>query len=143
MPKVIASRLMVATSTVYAWLSAFLHKGEAALEYGPKPGRPARLSQPQLERLKAQLLAGPSECGYTTGMWNAALVAQLIAQEFGQTFHPRYVSALLGKLGFSYQKARFESDHLDPVRRAEWLEKQWPSIVKQAQGRRSLTPVRR
>ena len=31
-PKVIAARLEVATSTVYAWLSAFLHQGEKALE---------------------------------------------------------------------------------------------------------------
>ncbi len=137
-PKLIAARLEVATSTVYAWLSAFLHKGEAALEYGPKKGRPARLSQPQLQELKAKLEAGPTGCGYATGLWNAALVAQLIEQEFGQRFHPRYVAALLGKLGFSYQKARFESDHLDPLRRAEWLEKEWPSIVNKARAERAL-----
>jgi transposase len=131
-PAAIAQRLGVAVSTVYAWLKAFLVKGEAALSYGPKKGRPPKLTAAQLDRLKAWLVTGPSECGYASGLWNAALVAQLIEREFGQTFHPRYVPTLLAKLGFSYQKARFESDHLDPVRRSEWLAVEWPTIVEKA-----------
>lgn len=131
-PHAVALHLGVAVSTVYAWLSAFLQKGAAALEYGPKKGRSARLSQPQLELLKAKMVAGPSECGYASGLWNAALVAQLIQAEFGQTFHVRYVPTLLARLGFSYQKARFESDHLDAQRRAEWLQTEWPAIFNKA-----------
>ena len=34
--------------------------------------------------------------------------------------------------------SRFESDHLDPVRRAEWLEKEWPSIVNKARTQGAL-----
>jgi transposase len=137
-PGVIAQRLGVARSTVYAWLKAFMQHGVAALKYGPKSGRKAKLDQAQLVTLKQKLLAGPIECAYSSGLWNAALVAELIEREFGQHFHPRYVPSLLGKLGFSYQKARFVSDHLAPVRRAEWLEKEWPALVKLAREQKAL-----
>jgi transposase len=62
----------------------------------------------------------------------------LIEREFGERFHPRYVPSLLTRLGFSYQKARFVSDHLDPVRRSAWLEGEWPAIVKQAREQKAL-----
>ena len=137
-PELIAQRLDVALSTVYAWLKAFLQHGFAALKYGPKKGRKPKLSPAQLETLKQKLLAGPIEGGYKSGMWNGALVAELIAREFGQHYHPRYVPSLLGELGFSYQKARFISDHLDPVRRAQWLQSEWPSLVKMAREQKAL-----
>ena len=35
-------------------------------------------------------------------------------------------------MGFSYQKAKFVSDHKDPEKRKEWLEKTWPEIIKLA-----------
>lgn len=137
-PELIAQRLQVALSTVYAWLAAFMQHGVAALKYGPKRGRKAKLSPAQLETLTQKLLAGPSECGYPSGVWNAALVAALIERDFKAHYHPRYVPSLLGHLGFSYQKARFVSDHLDPVRRAEWLEVEWPRLVKTAREQKAL-----
>ncbi len=137
-PVVIAQRLGVALSTVYEWLKAFMQHGVASLKYGPKSGRKAKLDGTQLVTLKQKLIAGPNESGYSSGLWNGALVAALIEREFGQHFHPRYVPSLLGKLGFSYQKARFKSDHLDPLRRAEWLEKEWPQLVKAAREQKAL-----
>jgi transposase len=35
-------------------------------------------------------------------------------------------------MGFSYQKARFVSDHKDPEKRSEWLEKTWTKVMNQA-----------
>ena len=137
-PAVIAQRLEVALSTVYAWLKAFMQHGVAALKYGPKKGRKAKLTQDQLVTLKQKLLTGPIECGYKSGVWNGALVAELIEREFKQSYHPRYVPSLLKELGFSYQKACFISDHLDPVRRAEWLQTEWPELVKAARAQKAL-----
>ena len=39
---------------------------------------------------------------------------------------------LLHNLGFSFQKARFVSDHLDTAKRLAWLEDKWPAIVRAA-----------
>jgi transposase len=39
---------------------------------------------------------------------------------------------LLHNLGFSLQKARFVSDHLDAAKRLAWLEEKWPAILRAA-----------
>ena len=39
---------------------------------------------------------------------------------------------LLHNLGFSFQKARFVSDHLDAATRLAWLQDKWPAIVRAA-----------
>ena len=38
-------------------------------------------------------------------------------------------------MGFSYQKARFVSDHKAPERRREWLAQQWPEVLHVARRR--------
>ena len=42
------------------------------------------------------------------------------------------MSALLHKLGYSFQKAERISDHLDPKRRQQWREETWPSLLVEA-----------
>ena len=41
------------------------------------------------------------------------MVQDLIEKQFGICYHPHYLSTLLRNLGFSFQKARFISDHLN------------------------------
>jgi transposase len=41
-------------------------------------------------------------------------------------------------LGFSFQKARFVSDHLDAARRQQWLQQEWPMILRAATRRKGL-----
>jgi transposase len=45
---------------------------------------------------------------------------------------------LLHNLGFSFQKARFVSDHLDEARRQAWLRDKWPAILRAATRRKGL-----
>ena len=84
------------------------------------------------------LVAGPSTWGYPTGLWSGALVADLIEKEFDQTLHPPYLATLLRQLGFSYQKARFESNHLNQTRRQAWLAEEWPAILATARAQKAL-----
>jgi hypothetical protein len=44
----------------------------------------------------------------------------------------QYVCTLLHNEGFSFQKARFGSDHLDAARRQAWLNDTWPTILRAA-----------
>ena len=48
------------------------------------------------------------------------------------------MAALLKNLGFSFQKARFVSDHLDEARRQEWLLTTWPAWRQRAQDAQGL-----
>ena len=47
-------------------------------------------------------------------------------------YNLHYLAELLGNLGFSYQKARFLSDHLNEEKRREWLSETWPTLIEVA-----------
>jgi transposase len=134
----LADRLGVSEETIYAWLRAFLVERWASLQRHPSPGRPPKLTPAQRQRLKEVIAAGPETAGYPTGCWNSALVQALIEREFGVLYSVQYLAELLRNLGFSYQKARFVSDHLDEARRQRWLAAEWPAIVAEAGRRRAL-----
>lgn len=128
----IAQRLSVGRSTIYAWLHTFLHNRFASLHHRKSSGRPSKLTPAQKQHLCDLVAAGPEAAGYTTGCWHSALLQALIWREFGVMYNVHYVSELLGNLGFSYQKARFVSDHLNDEKREEWLRETWPALVELA-----------
>jgi transposase len=129
----VAERLGLHATTVYGWLRAFMVDGVAALRYGRSPGRPSKLTPSQKHRLCELIEAGPLAAGYPSGCWSTLLLQDLIQREFGRLYNHHYLAALLRNLGFSYQKARFVSDHLDPERRRVWREETWPTILAEAQ----------
>lgn len=128
----VAQRLRVSEGSVYRWLKAFLLEGYASLVYRASPGRPAKLTKTQKTRLKMLVTAGPEEAGFPTGCWSRLLIQHLIQREFGVLYDEQYVCELMRNLGFSFQKARFVSDHLDAQARRAWLHKKWPKILAQA-----------
>ena len=135
---VVAERLGLDASTVYGWLHAFLVDGLATLRYGRAPGRPSKLTPSQKRRLCEMLEAGPLAAGYPSGCWSTLFLQDLIQREFGHLYNHHYLATLLRNLGFSYQKARFVSDHLDPERRRHWRQETWPAILAEARRRDAL-----
>jgi len=101
-------------------------------------GRRPKFTPKQQQRLVEILEAGPLVVGCETACWDAVLIRVLIWREFGVLSNRQYVCTLLHNLGFSFQKARFVSDHLDTVKRLVWLEQKWPTIVRAAKRRRGL-----
>lgn len=129
----VAAGLGVGRSTVYGWLRAFLVEGVAGLRVQWQGGRPSKLTPTQRRRLATIVKAGPEAAGFPTGCWHALLIQQVIWREFHVTYNVQYLSDLLHNLGFSFQKARFVSDHLDEVARAAWLAYTWPAWRQQAE----------
>ena len=119
--------------SVYTWLQTLLTEGVTGLRSAPKAGRTPKLTGDQKARLRELLLTGPEAAGYPTGGWHSPLVAALIEREFGVRYAVGYLPALLRSIGFSYQKARFVSDHLNEDVRRQWLTETWPQIVATAQ----------
>jgi transposase len=134
----VAARLGLDATTVYGWLHAFMVDGLAMLRYGRAPGRPSKLTPSQKHRLCDLIAAGPQAAGYPSGCWSTRFVQDLIQREFGRLYNHHYLATLLRNLGFSYQKARFVSDHLDPERRRVWREETWQAILAEAQRRDAL-----
>ena len=66
------------------------------------------------------------------------MIQDLVQSRFGVAYHPHYLATLLHNLGFSYQKARFVSDHLNEAKRLEWRRTKWPKIFHHARQRKAL-----
>ena len=122
----------VTAQTVYNWLTEFVQERWGSLEIGKAPGRPPRLTKKQKDQLSAWIQDGPEGCGYPTGCWTSVLIQDLIFKKFHVLYNRFYICELLHHLGFSRQKARFVSDHLDEAARKHWVEKEWPKILAQA-----------
>jgi transposase len=122
----------VSQQSVYNWLNEFLVNRWDSLAYEKAPGRPPGLTKSQKRKLSAWIEAGPEACGYASGCWTSILIQDLMDQKFHVLYNRFYVCELLRNLGFSFQKARFVSDHLDEEARRRWMETEWPRILSQA-----------
>jgi Transposase and inactivated derivatives len=128
-PNVVASTLKVSLESIRLWLRAVLIHGIKGITPGKSPGRPAKLTKTERRELADMIDAGPQKAGFSGGCWRSPMIQYLIFQKFGASYSVKYINQLLDKIGFSYQKARFESDHLNPSKRQEWLEKTWPEAL--------------
>ena len=111
----------LSASTLYEWRKAFLLRGLDSLVYRHGGGRPDKLTAKQKKRLTDLLDAGLLAVVFVTACWTSVIVRVLIWSEFGVLYNRHYVCTLLRNLGFSFQKARFISDHLDEAKRQAWL----------------------
>jgi transposase len=129
---VLCERWGLSPACLYAWQKAFVLRGMDSLLYRHSGGRPEKLTPRQKKRLVELIEAGPLVVGLETACWNSVLIRVLIWREFGVLYNRQYVCTLLSNMGFSFQKARFVSDHLDAAQRLAWLQDTWPAIVRAA-----------
>src|SRR5215510_8898929 len=134
----VAEMLHLGEQTVRDYRNRFLAKYMASVTSKRPPGRPSKLTKTQRRELAELIKAGPQAAGYTSGGWNTPMMQDLIQTRFGISYHPHYLATLLHHLGFSYQKARFVSDHLHEAKRLEWCQTEWPRILRQARQRKAL-----
>jgi len=134
----VAEMLSLGEQTVREYRNQYLFKGMASLVSQAPPGRPSKLTQTQRQQLAEWIKARPQDSGYTSGCWNTPMIQDLIQRQFGVEYHPHYLCTLLKNMGFSYQKARFVSDHLNEAKRLEWRQTRWPKILRQARQKQAL-----
>jgi transposase len=136
--RAVAEMLSLGEQTVRDYRNQYLFKGMASLVYQSPPGRPSKLTKTQRQQLAEWIKASPQDSGYTSGGWNTPMIQDLIQRQFGVEYHPHYLCTLLKNMGFSYQKARFVSDHLNEAKRLEWRQTRWPKILRQARQKKAL-----
>lgn len=134
----IASMLKISVEAVRLWLHAFLLQGVQGLEINKPPGRPSKLTKSQRKQLAQFIDRGPAKAGFTGNCWRSPMIQHLIYQKFGLFYSVHYISQLLKNMGFSYQKARFVSDHLDEKAREQWLSETWPEILALAKSKQAF-----
>ena len=133
--KAIASMLHVTVAAIHNWVKKFLLHGLRGLQSKQSPGRPPKLTKSQREQLAKLIEEGPEKAGYVGNCWRSPMIQALIFEKFKVFYSVHYISALLKNMGFSYQKAKFVSDHLNEEKRDQWLAKTWPEILALAKKR--------
>jgi transposase len=134
----VAELLHLGEQTVRDYVCAFIRKGVDSLSYQRPSGRPPKLTKTQRKELADLITAGPEAAGYTSACWSTPVICDLVLTRFGVEYHPHYLCELLDELGFSFQKARFVSDHLDEAARQHWLTETWPEIRRVAQEKQAM-----
>ena len=124
----IAEIFQITYETVRGWIALFASEGARSVVAKHPRGRQPKLTKAQCQKLGSLLDKAPYEVGLSGGCWTSGAVQTLIYREFGVNYSPKYIPDLLKRLGFSFQKAKFESAHIDPSKRQKWLEQTWPQI---------------
>ncbi len=126
----IATALDRSVRTVQKWLARARDGGVEAVAATPHPGRAPKLSARHRHWLAQQLLKGAQAHGWTTDLWTAPRVQQLIEQKYGISFHVNYVPTLLKSLGWTRQKPERRARERDEEGIDRWIRVDWPRIKK-------------
>ena len=125
----VSSTLRVTLKAIQNWLNQYLLNGLRGLVSKTSPGRRPKLTKSQRRELAKLIEAGPEKAGYVGNCWHSPMIQQLILDKFGVAYSVHYISQLLKHMGFSYQKAKFVSDHLNEDQRDQWRAQTWPAIL--------------
>ena len=118
-------------STVYSWQRRYLADGLEGLRDKYKPKKCA-LSEEQLAELDQILISGPEATGLDTGTWTAALVRDVIKEQFGTAYSVSAVTKILHRLSFSAQVPKIQLARADPKAQKRWIKRTLPGIMKRA-----------
>jgi transposase len=134
----IVKRFGVCFKTVVNWIKTLMYKGIDWVTAKHYQGRGCkdRLTKAQQKQLRDMITEGPEAHGFSCGIWNCAMIGDLILLKFSVVYNRNYLSTLLKKIGLSYQKARFISDKQGEEgyeqARKTWEEVTLPALVKKA-----------
>jgi putative transposase len=129
-PSAVARKLGVCRQSASRWHGQWREKGLDGLRQSRPPGRPSRLSDTDIERLKADLIQGPAAHGYETELWTLARIRDVIEKVTGVSYHPNYVWYVLGDMGWTWQKPQCRARERDEEAISTWVNETWPRIKR-------------
>lgn len=126
----IAETLRAPRSRVSDWLRNYELYGYEGLLEGERPGRPAELTDEQRTALSDIIDSGSVAYGYLSGVWTSPMIARVIEEEFGVSYHPGHVRKMLYALGFSVQRPKRVLARADAEKQRKWHRRTYPAIKK-------------
>lgn len=133
-PVDVARMLGVDRRSVRRWKAAHRKRGAKGIEARPTPGRPPKLDRRQRSRLERVLLKGAQAAGYESNLWTCPRIAEVIAEQFGVSYHPDHIGRLLRSLGWSPQRPQRQAAERNEARIQGWVRNDWPRIQKKRPG---------
>jgi transposase len=129
----VAAGLGMTRAAVYGWLAKYREGGLEALKARPVPGRPPKLSGPQLARLYGLVVGNdPRQLRFAFALWTRAMVRELIRREFGVALSEVSVGRLLRSLGLSPQRPLYRAYQQNPQAVARWKAEIYPQLRAEA-----------
>jgi transposase len=126
---------------VSQWLTAAREEGRKAL-YSQPHGTHAKLTEEQKRLIPDFLWHGPEAYGFRGEVWTCPRVVDVLAREFGVTYHRDHVSRILKELGWTPQIPITRAIQRDEAAIARWRTETWPQLRRQvATERRTLVFV--
>ena len=137
----IAEALGASGGAVSQWLTNARKGGRQAL-LSRRRGTHAKLTEEQKRRIPDFLWHGPEAYGFRGEVWTCPRVVEVLAREFGVTYHRDHVSRILKELGWTPQIPITRSIQRDETVIAHWRTKVWPELLRLAvKERRTLVFV--
>lgn len=116
----IASALDCSNETARNWIS-ILKQGRINLWKELPLGRPKKVNQEYLDRLRELVSRNPREFGYGFHRWTARWLSKHLAKEFSIEISDRHINRLLKEMNLS-TKANFRQTSTKPTRSIEHLD---------------------
>lgn len=125
----IARMLGVSDESVRRWKRVWEEGGTDALRRRPATGRPPKLDDAQVERVRTALERGAQAHGFEADLWTLERVGLVIERVTGVVLSRASVWRLLtGRLGWSLQRRERRVAERDESEIARWIAHEWPRI---------------
>ena len=92
--------------TIQHWAQLFKQQQFEGLKEEPRPGRPRKLSEPQMQQLAKDLRMPTSTYGYNQGFWDGPLLKHHIGRQFQLKLTLRSCQIIFHRLGMTLKKPR-------------------------------------
>jgi transposase len=123
----------VGRSTAFNWRKEFLDSGTAAFAVKTSTGRPSRLTDKQLDRIRKLVIGkDPRQLQFDFAMWTRQMIRDLIKREFDIDYTLQAVGVILRSLGLSPQKPLVRAYQQNPELVNRWKSEEYPAIREAA-----------
>ncbi|MFJ2847808.1 winged helix-turn-helix domain-containing protein [Streptomyces griseofuscus] len=127
----IARAVGVCSESVRRWRRVWEQGGASALRRRAATGRPPKLDDTQVERVRAALEQGAQAHGFEADLWTLERVGTVVTRATGVVLSRASVWRLLtGRLGWSLQRPERRAVERDESEIARWIAHEWPRIKK-------------
>lgn len=132
-PEVVVRALGFSRACIYNWLAMYRAGGWGALDARKRGGRPRKLKGRMIAWVYRVVVGtDPRQYKFPFALWTRNAIAALIDQRYGIRLSANSVGRLLAQLGITPQKPLWRAYQQDPGRVRQWIEEEYPSIVKEA-----------
>lgn len=126
----VALKVGVHRQSVSRWARELESCGVRGLRKAGRTGRPPKLTASQLRDIERALKRGPEAFGFSSGLWTASRVRDLIEQRTAVRYHEDHVWRILRKLNWTCQRPTGKALERDERAIRNWQKYRWPQIKK-------------